>query len=799
MNSTHDSFIMAGSFFKIGYRNFIRHKLYSSILLIGLTLGIACISIITRFVFFELGFDTFHEHAKDIYRITGNEWVPTPAALAPAMKNYFPEIQQVTRIAKIDKVLMQHNRNAFYEEGTIFAEPSFFQIFSFRLLKGETALALDKPNMIFLTKETAQRYFGEDDPIGKQIIYNDKISLLVAGIVEKAPSNSHIQFDAIISLVTLRDISGADFLENTMNTSVYTYFQLRQGTKPEVITDKTDSFVRSYLGESQYDFLCHVDKSYIQYKVQPLLSVHLTNDLRADIGHNGSKTTVMIFAMLAFLILIIACINYINLAAARALSRLKETGIRKVLGSSRRQIIGQFTGESVLLSCVSLPLALLVVMCFTPALKDILRNTEFLAFNNWVYWLVLVVMTLLTGIVSGVYPALFLSRMNPVTILANFPNTMPRFRFRNILISFQFTVSIILIVAAIVISSQMNFVQQKHLNYPGDQMIIIPLRDSLINSKYGVLKQELRSAKSVISSTATSAIPGEIAFVTSFRWDDQKINDNTIAFLIVDKDFLTTYGIKLAAGRDFSEEFPSDKQQGYIINEAALERLRYSEGIGKPLTWMGRDQTGKIIGIVKNFAFKSIRNKVEPLVMYINDQQLAYLSVRINGDNVQGSLHDIQNIWKELFPGRPFEYSFLDKRYDAIYRSDKEALSLITMLSGIAVFISCLGLFGLVSLSAEQRTKEMGIRKVLGASVSEIVLMMTYEYSRWIFIAVLIAWPLGWYVMMQWLENFAYRIELKWWMFATATAIAVFIAVTLIVWRVVRVAKRNPVDSLRYE
>ncbi|MGD8777471.1 MAG: ABC transporter permease [Ignavibacteria bacterium] len=786
-------------YFKIALRNLVKHKTYSFIHIFGLTVGIACLVLILKYVQYEMSFDRFNENADHIYRITGHDWAQTPVPLSEELRLFYPEITNTVRIRKVDKVLLGHDQKKFYEENVVFSDPSIFNMFTFPLLVGDPQTVLNDPYSVVITQETARKYFGDQDPIGKKLNYDDRIDYTVTGILKRIPQNSHMKFDFVFSLGSAQTAFYKDFFENRMNTVVFNYFQLNTESNLAVIQARLDEFTKSYLGEGFYN-TTREGKWRIEYHLQPLLSIHLHSNLGGEFEPNGDITSVYIFSAIAILILLIACINYMNLSTARYMNRLREVGIRKVLGASRRHIIYQFIGESVSFSVISIFFAFVLIELLSPWLSTTLGEKGMYSGSGSGFIFPLIGIALLTGLLSGSYPAIFLSRFHPVHILSKtILKINKRFNYRNGLILFQFVVSTVLIIATLIVNSQLSYIQKKKLGFNKEQIVVLPLQDKSVRMKSRLLKNELLQQPGIVNATLSSIVPGAVKWVRSFNWEGQtEDEDNTMSYIATDYDFLKTYKIQMLEGRDFSESFSTDEEQGFLINQAALKKLGWDSAIGKKIGAV--EKQGNVIGLVKDFHFKSLHEKIEPLVIYIDKSDNSeYMSVRLKTNNVASVLNSIQNKWKDFSTDKPFEYFFLDDYWGKLYMAEQSMKNLFSFFSALAIFIACLGLFGLAAFSIQNKTKEIGIRKVLGASVPEIISKLSIEFTKWVVVANVIAWPVAYYFMTNWLQDFAYRIEISWWAFLLAGGIALVIALATVSFQAIKAAIANPVESLRYE
>jgi putative ABC transport system permease protein len=789
---------MFKNYLKITIRNLVKHKSYSFIHIIGLTVGITCLILILKYVQHELSYDKFNINADQIYRITGYNWATTQTPLASALRDFYPDIINTVRIKKEDKVLLSADQNKFYEENIIFSDASIFDVFSFPMLKGDQHAALNDPYSVVLTEETAHKYFGDQNPIGKKINYDGRFDFQVTGVLANIPNNSHLKFDFVFSLACAPTVFSKDFLENRMNTSVYNYFQVRPKSNFLLIESNLDKFTKSYLGDELYN-MSRTGEFRIEYKIQPLTSIHLYSNLGGELEPNGDIKNVYIFSIIAVLILLIACINYMNLSTVRYMNRLKEVGIRKVVGATRYHIVKLFIGESILLSFVAVILAYILTQILSPWLSSNLGSKDLFAGQSYGYILLLIVIALFTGIFSGIYPAVTLSRFHPVNILSKtILKKNKRLNYRSALITFQFVVSIIMIITTLIVSYQLSFLRNKNLGFNKDQIIVLPLHSNPTRSQSESMKNEILQQSGIVNATLSSIVPGGVKWVRSFRWEGQNAKDkNTMGYISADNDFGKTYQIQFLEGRDLSNTYSSDETTGFLINQAAQKKLSWKSPIGKKIETF--EKQGTVIGLMKDFHFKSLHEKIEPLVIFNNPGNFAYLSIRMKAENALDIIPAIENKWKSFFPDKPFEYFFLDEYWGKLYEKEQKTSNLFLCFSGLAIFIACLGLFGLAAFSAQNKTKEIGIRKVLGASVSGIVSHLSMEFLKWVIIANIIAWPVAYYITNKWLQDFAYRIDISWWVFVLSGGIALIIAIATVSVHAIKAAIANPIEALRYE
>ncbi|MCU7496549.1 MAG: FtsX-like permease family protein [Ignavibacteria bacterium] len=785
---------MFKSFIITAVRNLLRNKTFSFIHIAGLTVGITCLIFIMRYVSYEQSFDKFPLEAKRTFRVTGSDYAQTPVPLCGSMKEFFPEIRQTLRINKLPRKLLSCGEKKFYEEGIILADPSIFDMFSYKLSKGDERTALDGPNSIVLTARMAKKYFGDENPLGKILTMDGWLEFQVSGVLKDAPQNSHLRFDFLCPLSRAKEIySSPDFFDNYMNTFVFSYFSIEKSADVSSIKNRMEQFEKYYAAKMFFPFS-------LKFSLQPLTSIHLYSNLGGELEPNGDIKYVYIFLSVAVLILLIACINYVNLSSARYMTRIKEVGIRKVVGATRIQLAFQFIGEAFIVSFIAALLSLILVRLLTPFMTSFFGNEEALRSTSGSVLAYLGIITLLLGFLAGVFPALFISKFQAIRILNKailFRES--RINLRRLLVMFQFSISTALILLTIVINNQLSFIQNKNLGFSKEQVVVIPVEEGEVRQQHRALKNELLKDPSILSASFSSAIPGSVKWVTSFHWEDQKSqNDNTLNFIASDHDFLKTYKIQLASGRDFSEGFTSDEKRGYIINRAALERFGWKSPLGRRLELASRPE-GRVVGVVKDFHFKSLYSKIEPLCIFIDPGAAGYLSVRIKTGDIHSVLSYMERTWKKFSSGRPFEYYFFDDYLSRLYGKEQNTGKLFVCFSAIAIFIACLGVFGLVAFTAEKRRKEIGIRKVLGASTFSIVKLLSGEFMLLIIAAAIIGCPVSYYFAQKWLNNFAYHVNITPWIFLAVILIVALMVLSTILAIAIKAANADAARNLRYE
>jgi putative ABC transport system permease protein len=783
------------NYFKIAFRNLYRQKGYSFINIIGLSVGMAASILILLWVQDELSFDRFHKNTNNLYRVL-TEWrlngeklyfEITPAPLADLVKAEVPEVSNATRFHEMGRMLLNHNDITIYEQDGAFADPAFLEMFTFPLIAGDNRTALNNPYSIVVSEELAHKYFGDEQAIGKTMRFENTFDMIVTGVFQKVPSNSHIKFQFLVPFIAQKALGRN--LDNNWNDFNYsTYIQAADNADADEIRRKLKLAKEKQLGEDGQD---------TDFLIQSVNDIHLESSFLDSGGGQGDKQYVYIFSVVAVFILLIACINFMNLATARSAKRAKEVGLRKVIGANRQQLIWQFLGESTLLTFVALVIALLLVHLLLPVYND-LSSKELVLSLDLKFVLGLIAIALITGLLAGSYPALLLSSFQPAKVLKGiFKAGTGGATFRKTLVVVQFTLSIILIVSTIIIYNQLSYIRTKKLGYNHENIVAVSVKGNARNS-YLSLKNELLKQSEVISVTSASQDLNNIASTTSGgEWEgkpaDMRLLLNQVS---VDHDFINTFGIEMAQGRAFSQGFASDST-AFIINEEAAAQMGIENPVGARFSVHG--VTGKIVGVAKNFHFKSMHAKIEPMLLFVSPNWRNRMYIKVNADNIPATIATLEKTWKQFEPNYPFEYQFLDESYDKMYRAEQRAGKLFNYFAGIAIITSCLGLFGLAAYTAEQKSKEISIRKVLGASVVSVTMLFSREFTRLVIVAMVLATPVAWYLMNKWLEDFAYRIEVEWWVFVVAGATAFLIALLTISYQSIKTALSNPVNSLRSE
>jgi putative ABC transport system permease protein len=792
---------MFKNYFKTAWRNLMKNKTFSFINILGLTIGITVCMMIYLFIMNEFSFDNFHKNGDNIYRVmrgfesdgkTGR--VAYLSGLhAPALLNDFKgQIVKAVRVGENDN-LFTVGTKSFHEKKELDVDTDFFSLFSFPLIKGSPTTVLKDLNSAVLTESTAKKYFGSvDNAMGKIIMLNKETPLKVTGIAKDVPSNSHLYFDIVTPLERYKD---AGWMTRWINNGVYTYIQLAPNVTQAQIEEQLPAFVEKYLGNDlrKYGFKWSLS-------LTPLKDVYFDSTSLDNIKH-GDKTVVYIFLSIAILILLIACINFTNLSTIRAAERSKEVGLRKVLGALRNNLVWQFIGESVLLTTISCILSVGLLLLVMPWYNQLLGYTLNVSWNSLPVYLFFAGVIIVVGFLAGSYPAFFLSAFSPIQALkGKLKLGKGGASFRQILVVVQFSISVFLIVGTIIITKQMSYVKNKQLGYNKEQTLIIPVDNGDIYKNLNSFKTELQNQTAVQSVSAMSGEPGGFFDGQTFDVESHAEiwNANTE---FADFEFVKTLGLKIIAGRDFSSQFPTDTTSAVLINKTAAAKLGWTplQAIGKWIQNTVADSAKrKIIGVVDDFYFQSLKQQVNGLVISpVPDRR--QILVRLNPGNIQAGIETTRKAYSKAAPAYPFEYKFLDQQFGELYQKDIRQQTILSVFAGLAIFVACLGLFGLASFTATKRFKEIGVRKVLGSSVKGIVVLLSKDLLKPVLIATCIALPAGYWIMNKWLQNFAYKTTLNWWIFVLATLITFGIALITVGIKAIKAAIANPVKSLRTE
>ena len=798
---------MIKNYILVAWRNLWKSKGFSAINILGLSAGLACCILIFLFIQHELSYDKFHNQSENIYRITSSaktgekkDLAITPAPWAPLIKKDFPEIKSYVRLLKDEKILIgQPGEEHFYETKLLYADSTIFEVFSIILEKGDKS-TLNQPNSILLTNETSRKYFGDSDPMGKTLEINSfgrNITAQVTGIVKSLPANSHFQFNSLVSLQTLGDLSGLWSFHMFQS-----YVVLNNQTEPKALESKMAGFVKKYIsGNPAADGERTIN-------LQPLTSIHLHSKMTGEIGVNSDITYVYVFAGIALFILLIACFNFINLSTARSLARAKEVGLRKVIGADRRQLLTQFLSETTLFALIALLFAILICYLVLPQFNYISGRHLVIDFpGNPSLIIVLVVLVTGIGLLAGLYPAAVLSAFKPVEVLkGKFSKSAKGISFRKFLVTLQFAISIGLIASTIIVDKQLGFLQNQKVGFDKENVLILSMPRNTDSQRLETFKLSLLNSGEINSISSASTIPGTNIPVNQVNDGSTDLTKAlSMQMLFTDEHFIKTMNMKVVAGRDFDRNMPTDKSEGFILNQEAIKELGWADAgaaIGKTFQWVQPNavlKRGKVVGVVQNFNITPLRSKVQPLVMHYFAQRFQYLYMRFDQKNAESVIPIVEKKFKDFFSKQSLEYSFLDETLNSLYTGEKKISTIFNYFSFLAILIACLGVLGLSVYSIQQRIKEIGIRKVLGASVAGISTELLKEFIKPIFLAALIATPFSWYFMSKWLEDFAYRIDISLMTFILTTVMVLSLAILTMSFQTVKAALANPVKNLRNE
>ena len=805
-NSFIWSITMLKNYLRTAFRNIRKYKAYSFINIAGLAIGMACCILIIQFVRDELSYDRYHEKADRIYRLvdaldeskpTSRYFALSSAPFAPTLIKEFPEVEDAARLFMGRRRMVSRQENKHYEDGIIFADASLFRIFTFPLKKGNPETALENPHAIVVSESIALKYFGDEDPMNNTLKINNE-DYLVTGLMKGIPRNSHFHADILASMKTLEQIPTVQerYFQSWARHEFYTYLLLREGFSADDLEEKLPGFIEKHAAQQIRSILGSTLSSHLQ----PLKSIHLHSHLQHEIRPNGDIKYVLIFSVIAFFILLIACVNFINLATARSANRSKEVGLRKVVGASRRQIVLQFLGESMVFTLFALFLAFILVRIALPLFNSLTgKAMDMRNLGDIIFLSAFILIILVVGFLSGSYPAFVVSRYLPVNVLKSSAKVRTaRALLRKGLVILQFGISIVLIIATGIVLYQLDFLKNRKLGFDKEHVVVVTIRENSIRKNAEAIKADLMQNPHILSATITIGVPGGIVAgdVIQLVTEEGK-KTITVRMIYADHDYIKTMGMEILEGRDFSRDMSTDAREAFIINEAAARQLKLKNPLSTQVEW--DDKKGKIIGVVKDFQFQSLKDEISPLFIQIWPQNTFVFAMRISPDDIPETLAFIENKWEKLDPAHPFEYSFLDENFDRLYRSEEQLGRIFSTFSLLAIFIASLGLFGLALFMAEQRTKEIGIRKILGASVGRIFVLLAKEFALLVLIANIFAWPTAYFLMTKWLQNFAYRVNMESWIYILSATFAFGIALITISFQVLKAALADPVKSLRYE
>jgi putative ABC transport system permease protein len=790
---------MLKSYLLIAIRSLRRNKLHASINIIGLAIGMACCILITLFVQFELNYDKQNKDADRIYRMAigleANTWAISAFPIGRLLKDNFPEVEKFTRI-KPSEIFVRNSVNEIKNKEKVFyADSSVFDVLDIQLIKGDPSTSLAEINSMVLTPEKAKTYFGNEDPMGKTLtLLNDKKEYKITGIFEPLPSNSHVHMQIMVSSDNMAPMradakDGWNYLTNH-----YTYLVLPKGIDHLAFAKKISTYMDKYQEIKPGDRPSDI-------RLQPLTSIHLHSNLGLEVEANGSLNTVYIMSAVAFFILIIACINFMNLTTAQSLKRAREVGIRKVVGSKKSQLVFQFLSESVVISFVSLVLSVVILWLIVPTFNELSgKQIVFNPFQNGFVLLLFATITFFVGVLAGTYPAFFLSSFKPTQVLkGNFVSNMKGQLMRKGLVVFQFAIAFVIMVGTYIIYSQLDFMLNKNMGFDREQTLVIKLPQDSIGDL--TLKNEMLQLAGVQAVTRIGEIPGKMVRTSGFWYEGAPENKaENLYHFTGDVDLLQTLNMKMKVGNYFA---PDTKQfyKEFVINETAAKHFGWKpeEAIGKLMEFgeRGKDP-GKVIGVIEDFHFKHLHDQIDPLIMYLQPQyETDFMAIKIKSENIKEMVASVEKTWKTTLPNYEFEYQFLDETFDKLFDQEKRLGQLFGIFSGLAIFVSCLGLFGLASFTMEQNKKSVAVRKVLGASVTNIVVMMSKDFLKLVLIGLIIAAPIAYYAMDKWLAGFAYNVGFTWTVFVYAAIAGALVAFGTVSYHSLRAATSNPVNSLK--
>jgi putative ABC transport system permease protein len=798
---------MFKNYLKIAFRNISKQKVYSFINITSLAIGLSCCMLILLYIQYEFSYDKYHDNAQYIYRAVrehqeSSVWYNSSEhPLAAALKEDFPEVIKATRVKSNDEYgVVEYNSKLFNEDGIYYADQDFLEIFSFPLVSGDRHAALKEPFSVLLTEEMAKKYFGSEDPVGQilriKVWYGDeKFDYTIRGVFKNIPKNSHFTFDFLLSYNTLYSLKygGRDSVETWSYYEPKTYIQLEPHANPADLEGKFPAFLKKYKGKESESEKLHL---------QPLTDIHLGGNLRFELETNNDMKNIFLFSAIAFFIMLIACLNYVNLSVARSAKRAVEVGMRKVVGAHKSQLVKQFLGESMVFSLLALMISVLLVDLALPVFGSLIdRNLTSSLFLDLDMLFVFLGIAVLIGFLSGSYPSFIISSFHPIQILKGTLRIGSKSSvfFRNSLVVVQFVVSIVLIVCTIVIHNQLSYIKNRNLGFDKEQIITVYTMDRNLERNTEPLKQELMNYPGITGVSVSLDLPSTVRRSSTIKWVEQgEERELGMSYSFVDFDFFNVYDIGIVEGRTFSEDFSLDKTQAIVINETAARELGWENPVGRQLTLQGQERM--VIGVINDFHFHSLHQEIDPLVfMYHGNWQIDYFSIKVRPSDISSTIGFIEEKFKKFSPEFPFQYAFLDERIDRIYKAEQKLGQSFNIFTLIALAIACLGLIGLASFISEQKRKEISIRKILGADVQSILVLVSREYVKCIAVAAVIAWPVGYLIMDRWLQNFVYRTSLGVGVFVLSGVLAFAFAMLTVSYQSIKAAVSNPVDSLRYE
>lgn len=804
---------MYKSYFKIGWRTLLKSKVHAFINIGGLALGIASVFLMTMYVKHELGYDRYYDQYENLYRITWENENPqtrTPHPMAQAMVNDFPEVESAVSLSplwaagltrEIFSVRNPENNLRFDESNVLAVDTTFFDVFLFPVVRGDAKKALKNANGVLLSESTAKKYFGDDDPIGKHLAVNDETGLLeVMAVFKDVPEQSHFHFDMLVSYVREKSFDPEDEYYTWADFGHFNYVRLRPGADPKALEAKLLPWVRKYINVSD-EYFRNAIANNIGFRVQPLTDIHLKSHLRWELETNGNIEYVYIMTAAALLTLVIACINFMNLMTAKSAERAKEIGIRKTLGALRGQLSFQFLSESLIVTIISVVIAVLLVEASLPFYNSLTGHSFVLHYRETLP--VLVALSVVVALIAGIYPSLFLSSVQPHTVLkGKFQSGNKGSALRSTLIVFQFVISMVLISGAAIIFSQLDYIQNKNLGFDKEEVLVIPLKNRLINERIQTLKTELLNIDGVNSVSASSNLPGGQFNQNAISLVEAPEHEVDCSEAFVDYDFLKAMNIELVEGRFFLPENLTDSTASFVINETAAQQLNTSSVVGREIHWHAYENDnaikGRIIGVMKDFHFQSIHHLVQPLI-FVLYPSYNHLIIKINPQDFENKIAQIKNVYTQFDDAFDFEFSFLDERLDQQYKSEQRAGIVFGLFAFIAVAIACFGLFGMAMLTFQQRTKEISIRKVLGAPIHDLIVLLLGDFTKLIFLAILMAVPAAWWMMDKWLDNFTYKVGIHPVVFLFSGLVLILVSWITLGYLTLKTSRINPTEILKNE
>ena len=801
---------------KIAVRNLLKYKFYSFINITGLAIAIAASLLILLFVQDELSYDKYNENADRIYRVVADLklggstmiGVDLGAPTAEALANDFPEVEKAVRIKETGSYFVSYGYKSFIETKVIKADSTFFDIFTIPLLEGNPKTALSRPNSLVLSKKMVEKYFGNEEPIGKTLRLNDRDDYMVTGVFDKIPSNSHFHTDFILSL-QIKPGGNDDYWLGSMNYVTYILLPKEYDYKnleakfPTMTKKYVGPEIQMFLGKSLEETIKEGNK--VGYYLQPLTDIHLYSNFKGELEPNGDIKYVLIFSAIGLFILLIACVNFMNLSTASSSNRAKEVGIKKVLGSGKSELVKQFLTESVVMSSVGTFLALIIVLAALPIFNNLAGKELTISYLfNPLFFVMILLVTLFIGLLAGSYPALFISSFTPAAVLKGKIRTGTKGSFlRSSMVVFQFTASIIMLIATTVVFNQLNYMQNKKLGFEKDQEIIVH-NAFILGDQANAFRDEVTADSRIASGTIAGSLPVESSRNSHATFRDARTNDEKLTSMqswYVDYNYVPTLGLELVKGRNFSKDFGNDSKT-VIINEAAAKHFEWNEPIGKHLSQYTSNSseiaTYTVIGVVKDFHFESMKNTIAPVLLFLKTNNL-YAVFKFNSHNTTDVVNLIKDKWAKFVPGGAFEFSFMDEDFNEMYKAEQKIGEIFSVFTILAMLIACLGIFGLAAFTAAQRTKEIGIRKVFGASILRVILLLSKDFAKLVLVAFVISIPVAYYYMNNWLEDFAYRTNISIWVFIFAGVSAIFITLATVSYQSIKAALANPIDSIKYE